>query len=409
MASIFDLYPTAKSITIVGIYGIKDKQLSEYQINGHLYIVSRRDVYAEAYDRFLANDIRKPEYYLIGIAEDDRYCMSFREIKTIDDAESSITLLHQALCIFHNVPYTLTNIIGYSREGSERYIMSHVNLSGDNKELKDELYRSESIIHSSVFSHTVRRYDDEFRTFFMNFVHSYVITNDKRWLFAAYKFVAGINQSFPENIVLDYSVALESLFAEGKDQISFKLRLFCALFIGESYKERKEIFKSIGDFYSIRSNIVHGNKAKITEEKFKLIERIGLYLNKSIIKSCGSKIDPDLFRELEYMYLLGAPRLMREKVRVKLTEKELVSLICQKHNFETYKSYRAYLDNEEFDDDYQVLLIEIEVSDGHTETFNGSFYISDSTSIKSRSQISYWLSHNNEEGFYYLMDFKGEI
>jgi hypothetical protein len=106
------------------------------------------------------------------------------------------------------------------------------------------------------------------------------------------------------------------------------------------------------------------------------------------------------------MYLLGAPRLKREKVRVIITEKELVSLICHKHNIGSYKSYRAFLHNDEHDDDYQELLIDLEASDGTIQTFHGSFYISENPIVKSHSHISYWLSHNIEDGFYYLVDFK---
>ena len=66
--------------------------------------------------------------------------------------------------------------------------------------------------------------------------------------------------------LVDYTAALESLFADGTEGIASQLALRTAFFLEEDRQKRKEIFKDIKKAYGFRSNIVHGNYHKIKDE-----------------------------------------------------------------------------------------------------------------------------------------------
>src|SRR5204862_5957158 len=64
----------------------------------------------------------------------------------------------------------------------------------------------------------------------------------------------------------------EALFLSdtgNQGELKYRLRLHAALFIGENYERRKEIFDDFGLAYDLRSSIVHGNKSDGIVNKIK--------------------------------------------------------------------------------------------------------------------------------------------
>ena len=65
----------------------------------------------------------------------------------------------------------------------------------------------------------------------------------------------------PGDKAIDGAIAMEAIFlADGKPELTYRLRVRAARFLGTSIKEREMISASIKDFYDLRSAIVHGSK-----------------------------------------------------------------------------------------------------------------------------------------------------
>ena len=61
-----------------------------------------------------------------------------------------------------------------------------------------------------------------------------------------------------EDRIIDLMIVLEALFQDSNGELSYKLSLRCAYFIGKNADERKEIFDKLREAYKTRSKIVHG-------------------------------------------------------------------------------------------------------------------------------------------------------
>jgi hypothetical protein len=59
--------------------------------------------------------------------------------------------------------------------------------------------------------------------------------------------------------VAHYSTCLEILFSTDSSEISHKLAERVALFLGQTFEERKRIFNRVKRLYSVRSKVVHGD------------------------------------------------------------------------------------------------------------------------------------------------------
>lgn len=72
----------------------------------------------------------------------------------------------------------------------------------------------------------------------------------------------------PGDKAIDGGICLEALLEDGqKTDITYKLRLRSALLTGQTFEQRREISKAIGDFYDLRSTTVHGNLSKKSASK----------------------------------------------------------------------------------------------------------------------------------------------
>ncbi len=73
---------------------------------------------------------------------------------------------------------------------------------------------------------------------------------------------SGINKGENEDRLIDMWIALESLFApDGGSEISYRISLRIAAFLGSTPDERKDVFDIIRHSYAWRSAVVHGSTA----------------------------------------------------------------------------------------------------------------------------------------------------
>jgi len=67
----------------------------------------------------------------------------------------------------------------------------------------------------------------------------------------------------PEDKLIDYWVGLEALFSPSdRAELSYRIPLRAAYFIGSSPEEREQVFTALRDHYGTRSDVVHGRKPK---------------------------------------------------------------------------------------------------------------------------------------------------
>lgn len=404
---LFELFPDAQSVALAGLYG---ENISEFQLSDNIFIMNKRDEFDNLYYPRLGPYVRKPDYYLVGISSDKRYCMSFRKVNNVDDVLSSISLAHQALCIFHNAPYSLGEVHGFLKGSHGSYGLSDPSISGRNAELDLDLFRLDTMPHSFFYRYkNEQKFDDEIKKFFEQMANVYLEGKEKKWLLAATKYTSGRSKVFAEDAILDFAVSLESLLSLDNEQIGYKLRLHLALLVGDTYSERLQIREDVRNFYNFRSTVVHGSKLSLTEEKMAVVERVGMYISKALIRTCGMNVKKEIIPELEYMMLLGAPRYLRERVQLEVSEIDIVNSICKFHGINNYLSYEALLeDNTNPDDDYADLLIKLYFETGESETYHASFYISKIEGLPDVKRYIHWLTWEEGKGYCYLVSYSIE-
>ncbi len=97
----------------------------------------------------------------------------------------------------------------------------------------------------------------------------------------------------PERL-LEYAIALEAIYLSDssteRNELTYRLRLRAARFLEESYKDRDKLFQLIGNLYSLRSRIAHGEdissskKPKDKEKLQQVLNEAPGVLTKSILK-----------------------------------------------------------------------------------------------------------------------------
>lgn len=101
----------------------------------------------------------------------------------------------------------------------------------------------------------------------------------------------------PEDKLIDYIIAFESLFTKEPQELSYRLSIRVSFFMGKSYKDRKEIFTLIKKAYDLRSKIVHGmnydKNVEVNGESIPIqdfVSRIEELLRESIKESIKSSL-----------------------------------------------------------------------------------------------------------------------
>ena len=111
---------------------------------------------------------------------------------------------------------------------------------------------------------------------------------------AVIRFNLGSEEKDLENKLIDFFVAFEALLLLETLELSYKLALRTATLLGESPKEKKEIFNFMREAYVLRSRIVHGKIPKIRKKIIDLkdyVPRLEDYLRRSIVKYLRMTID----------------------------------------------------------------------------------------------------------------------
>ncbi len=83
---------------------------------------------------------------------------------------------------------------------------------------------------------------------------------------AIYYLDKGVRENDMTDRLVDYTAALESLFVDGKQEITTLLAYRTAFFLEANRQKCGEIYKDLKKAYGFRSNIVHGNRSKIKDE-----------------------------------------------------------------------------------------------------------------------------------------------
>lgn len=319
----------------------------------------------------------------------------------------SISIAHQALCIFHSSPYALGQIEGFLQNSMGSYGLSNPEIAGRNSEFNDSLFKQDVMFHPFDYTFTQDiKYDKDLVGFFAKLANAYVLTKEKRCLLSAKMYTSGVNHQYAEDVILHFAVALESLLALDKEQINFKLRLYLALLVGDTFNERQQIYNDIKVFYGLRSKLVHGDTLSISDEHIKMISRVGNYVSKALIRTCEKKIKEEVLHDLEFMSLLGAPRLTKEKTDLVITEQEILSIILEHHEITEFLSYEAFITEEkEPDDDHTELMIKITFPNKESELFHATYYKGLHKALGKCTSYSSWISKDSAHGFFYNITF----
>ena len=84
----------------------------------------------------------------------------------------------------------------------------------------------------------------------------------------------------PEDKLINFFIALETLYSNSKSEISFRFAMRLALLLGRSSKNRKNIVQKAKKLYDVRSRIIHGDKFTLTTTSLKEADD---WLRKSIL------------------------------------------------------------------------------------------------------------------------------
>jgi hypothetical protein len=84
----------------------------------------------------------------------------------------------------------------------------------------------------------------------------------------------------PEDKLINFFIALETLYSNSKSEISFRFATRLALLLGRSSQTRKTIAQEAKVLYDMRSRLIHGDKFTITT---KHLNKIDKWLRKSIL------------------------------------------------------------------------------------------------------------------------------
>lgn len=116
----------------------------------------------------------------------------------------------------------------------------------------------------------------------------------------------------PEDKLIDYIIAFESLFTKEPQELSYRLSIRVSFFMGKSHKDRKKIFTLIKKAYDLRSKIVHGmnydKNVEVNGENIPIqdfVSRIEELLRESIKSSLQFKNHVSLLEKIDEKIFKG--------------------------------------------------------------------------------------------------------
>ena len=101
-----------------------------------------------------------------------------------------------------------------------------------------------------------------------------------------------------EDRILDVAIALERMYELGGGEISHKMRTRASWFLGRDAEDRLRVMKSVGDFYRVRSEIVHKGKRKASGQRYRAAFDIGFDIAARTVFRLLKDGPPDDWEEL---------------------------------------------------------------------------------------------------------------
>jgi hypothetical protein len=109
--------------------------------------------------------------------------------------------------------------------------------------------------------------------------------NDRVVAIAMRRYVSARQRQSPEDALIDYWIALESLFGTGTAELTFRMSLRIAAFIESEAESRRARFESASESYKYRSLLVHGERGRPSKQ---LLESTDEMVKLSLYKICHS-------------------------------------------------------------------------------------------------------------------------
>jgi hypothetical protein len=75
-----------------------------------------------------------------------------------------------------------------------------------------------------------------------------------------HRFQLGAAEDSPADSLIDHTIALEAMFLQKGQDLTLRLQLLGALFIGQNAAQRQKIQSELREIYKVRSELVHGEK-----------------------------------------------------------------------------------------------------------------------------------------------------
>lgn len=101
-----------------------------------------------------------------------------------------------------------------------------------------------------------------------------------------------------EDRLIDYWVALEALISEGQQELTYKMAMRIAHFLGKSANDRVALYEGLKKAYGVRSAVVHGRGSKRQIEEAEVVSGTALRdcLRRMVLE--GKTPDPQRLDEL---------------------------------------------------------------------------------------------------------------
>lgn len=103
----------------------------------------------------------------------------------------------------------------------------------------------------------------------------------------------------PDDKLIDLMICAEALFLNAvKNELTFRLALNAALLLGDSSKQKREVFSFFKAAYDKRSSLVHGKKSYLDNQKdFETlnltVDQLTEHLQTAILKMLEMALDPN--------------------------------------------------------------------------------------------------------------------
>ncbi|MCP8306267.1 MAG: hypothetical protein H3Z49_04070 [archaeon] len=231
--------------------------------------VSERLILENAWEKYPSSDSQFFAFAYVGSEDESNH---FTEAITYIDFFLLLRALLYNTVVTHKVgaatPISTLNDLGKKKVSFPKFKKANIE-----EDMNSEL--SKSIL-------LTKEYFLKFEKDFQRIMGGYLGQALRYYFFALQTFDRG----HLDEVLNNLAITAEVLFSN-REKIKENLKCRLSSFIADDETERFEISKRIGDFYDLRSAIVHGGKKKIT---FNDVKIPSIYIQKAIDKALSSKL-----------------------------------------------------------------------------------------------------------------------